>query len=508
MGKLSEFWLRYKELFREDREGAEGFYREVLFPEVLELVTSTLNDELTYRGVDPGDIIYAICNVGMSWPPPALFIGAVSRISPQTEILAITSRSSSELLNKEVMEALKHCTLRLREITLEKPSDPGSMLKALKPLLENPGLKDKVVLVDVTAGLKPMAASLYGFAYLLRRRCGAYVYTVYTTGKQDRETGKVVPETQRIEVITDPAIFYEDILIQDGLRQARAGEYASAKETFNLLASAADATRKKILYLVLALVCEAEKALENHWYLEALKILNEVSRRIEMLGADAFREARTIGVELPQIPELTRALKSLVRLESLLRGNAKPFETLRKEAPETLMLLLSDFLVHGRLAMQREQYGLAALYYYRSIELGFQILLAVKGIDTVNPPWDDRQLADRFREEKARAVGQSQVELPERLALFDDYFMLKALGVKAVYETSFEELRNGAEARNTMILEHGFTRLHEKHGSLSKLEKLAFKIAKLVCEELCGDQLGKFLKQINRVISPVEIPCL
>jgi hypothetical protein len=126
------------------------------------------------------------------------------------------------------------------------------------------------------------------------------------------------------------------------------------------------------------------------------------------------------------------------------------------DAPRELIL----FLYHS--ACRREQRGeldVAALLFYRLLEMISQHRLALRGISTAEPDYE--QLADEAPARYAEAVqalfgDRAHTALPDKIPLVHGWLLLSALSDAVCSGLDLRQLQGAVESRNNSQFAHGF----------------------------------------------------
>ena len=296
------------------------------------------------------------------------------------------------------------------------------------------------------------------------------------------ELRKTLPGTERLALVGSPLKVMEGAINAEVRNYLRASDYRSARLLLNQLVRIVESKLDADVYAWLATLCEAEELMESHKYGEAY---GRARNLLEPLRYDDFRSKvrRVLGDRvMEQVHRLVSALSELRYSEVLFRGEEDLVSFARRFRKAALYLLVDFF---GS-ALRRERSGdhsMAVLYYYRAIEMAFQLLLASKyGLDPSNPDYSRLGLGDPERayndelKRFLREVDEPYVprRLPDKLALVDCYLLLGALGDETALRIGGRELRSSIQARNTLLLVHGFGRVTER--SIGKIRELSRRV--------------------------------
>lgn len=198
--EFEEKLKQWKELIRNDRQKAEIFYYETLFPDVIErfkLKSKTLNK---YR--------YLISLLGYSPQPIILFLRA---IEPE-KVLFIHSEETEHYL-----DVIQRWTgLTLAKVVKEgvDSSDPTGVYRAIKDFVAHKNPQE--ILLDITGGKKSMVGGAAMAGSLLNIDIGYVDYQSYLADLRQPEPGTEYPS-----ILKNPLHVLGDI------------DFEKAKEAFN-----------------------------------------------------------------------------------------------------------------------------------------------------------------------------------------------------------------------------------------------------------------------------------
>jgi CRISPR-associated protein (TIGR02710 family) len=330
-------------------------------------------------------------------------------------------------------------------------TDVNQVYRELRAVIEEwCDLDRDQILVDLTAGTKPMTVGLAKAAYVLG------LGTIYI--ESDYEQNQVVPGSQRLIDPSDPYEVFGDL------------EAAQARRLFN----AHDYVNSERIYRDLA-----QRVKENKGY-EQLALLARAYAQWDTFGLAAAAEtmaqllAQSLITELrvqQRLLEAQRdAISRLLRTTQAMRYSNTDLSTLA-DADAILPLLGS---LHAN-ALRREaqrRYDTAALLHYRSLELMSQHRLATHGVLAEHPDLDRLKQRQPQLENEYRAVERSlgfreRGLQPNRdgrynpITLLNGYMLLKALQDPLVQSVNLADIQNRVSVRNKSILAHGFRQITE-----------------------------------------------
>ncbi|RLE83852.1 MAG: TIGR02710 family CRISPR-associated protein [Thermoprotei archaeon] len=514
---LEELFKKYKQLYRRDVGEAFRFYADNIFPLIAGNVRLQY-ERMLKEGLRQPPLM-AIISVGHSWQPVALITSAVLSYGRKVGIepsLAFIMTEETRSTVEWVSFALSSLGLdigdNLIEVVLKRKDDIEEIERRLlsEDMMRLLSSKN-VILADVTGGTKLMSAGLlYSMLSLKYLDENLRIYVTYMSyGPMDREINEPEPGHERLILVGDPMEVMDDMVMTRAVELMRAGWYRAASKLFQALSEATDDYDKAGVYRFLLHLSEAEEAAESYDYLKAAKILERRLREIKNLKnmvRDLFG-----GEAASQIYDLYFSLSSLSSLADVFSGRKRVTDFASNPLP--LLYLIADFLIKAGRLEERREHTVAALLYYRALEMCFQALLICKyGVDPSNLDvdklsrkigMDGKKLEERFLEEArlfSEEVGEKRAVsgVPSKLPLIDSYLLLRALGDTIASEIKFRELYNGLEARNSSILVHGFKVLRPGDKSITNLKNTAYRVFRRVAKELGSKRPDLLLNGLRR----------
>lgn len=320
---------------------------------------------------------------------------------------------------------------------------------------KHPGKK---IALDLTSGTKAMSAGMAAAGYFLQR-----VYPNLRVAYVDNEAfdatlRKPVAGTERLILLPNPHEVLGDLdehLAQE-LYDAR--EFGKAAERFVSL-------RRKTGqggFDLHATACEMYK----YWYaLDFETALSNARRLLEFIGQDAYRNhflVRHAG-RLKEQKEGLEAIVTLLRSQNL------------SETKGALWLTAS--LIQLGNERRERQPVLAALYYYRSLELILQYRLARQGRDADSPNLSEEE-QQAMRQYLGRWLGEKpeNIRISGKLGLLEAVALLRHLGDSSVdfSDSDMQGYQGVLKGRNKSLLIHGLQ--VSKRGELEKLREFSRKL--------------------------------
>lgn len=448
---LVQQWQSLKERNERDR-----FYEEKVFPLVMQSVVS--RERLEH----PQPYTHLILPVGLSPEPLILSI----RILLPERIYLLYTKVSEQYLDRIVRDA----DLRISQVDKDEISDTNvpEIYQKVKAIYEKWGKPERVA-VDISGGKK----SMVGGCALAGSLIGARLF--YVDSKFNREFGKPDPGSERLVILENPYDVFGDLELERAKELFAQKDFVGAQ---SLLEQLQQETSTPELYKALTLICEAYSGWDD-WKIEhALEKMRQT--------VDTIKRYARLSSDTPLahwLPRLQAQVHVLERLEEALRIlDDKSRAELEVLAQPKLYLPMMATLRAG--AIRQEQRGkldVAALLWYRLIELLSQQRLSCYGLKTSSPEYaltgiDETELLSKYqavsRTLKVSTTGL--LGLPRQISLIDGYILLKALDDPFVRKQDLQAIRGKVDARNKGIFAHGFKPLDQK--SYNDFKDLAEKL--------------------------------
>lgn len=466
--QLIEDWLALPRGTREEREAAENFYEERIFPITVPLVVNRTPDALRDANYD-----LLILTLGTSPAPIALSILAVQ---PQNALLLCTEQSRA-LVRKIQGWVSDHGGKTGVSFERVEPSDPLTVYRAVREHKERNHYQR--IAVDATGGTKAMVSGAAQAAGVL----GADLLYVDNT-EYLPELRRPKPGTEFVARLANPYEVFGDLREREALRLAAQHQYARAADVLEALP---DTTQAHLRYELLT------KIMHGYGQLEAMNFAGVKVRNPARTSASASEPSELVikggAAWLAEAADLVhRALEErtvlplgheeLQRLRAQADWAKKLGEALAEERTEPRSsdppALLADAELTQALwsflfnyAARRAacaQYDAAALCLYRCLELVVQRRLALRGINASAPDYaklgDPAELEQAYAEAKIGKIAGGT--LPAEISLLNGLRLLLALedGLVTPRDDSFLQKTQGlVESRNRSIFAHGLQRL-------------------------------------------------
>jgi CRISPR-associated protein (TIGR02710 family) len=405
------------------------------------------------------------------YPSPETFEVSIHTLgtSPEATTLAALGLGAGEIYvlhtpeSKRYLEQLQHDLGRsVYPVEIGK-SDVTRLYQVVgEQVRKHPGKK---IALDLTSGTKAMSAGMAAAGYFLQRVHPSLRVAYVDNDAFDAALRKPVAGTEKLILLPNPHEVLGDLdehLAQE-LYEAR--EFGKAAERFISL-------RRKTgqggfdLY---AAACEMYK----HWYaLDFESALSNARRLLDFMELDAYRShflVRHMG-RLRVQKEGLEAIVALLRSQNL------------SDAVGALWLTAS--LIQLGDERRERQPVLAALYYYRSLELILQYRLARMARDADNP-----NLSEEEQQAMRVYLGRWLNDKPENIRLFGKLGLLEAVALlRHLGDTSvdfpdseMQGYQGVLKGRNKSLLIHGLQ--VSKKGELEKLREFSRKLYQKAQEE-------------------------
>lgn len=337
---------------------------------------------------------------------------------------------------------------------------------------------DKKIALDLTSGTKAMSAGMAAAGYFLQRVHPSLRVAYVDNVAFDATLRKPVAGTERLILLPNPHEVLGDLDEHLAQELYKAREYGKAADRFNALKQKTGQGGFELY----AAACE----MYQRWYaLDFKGALKNVQRLLEFLGRDAYRNhslARHAGL-LKEQKEGLEAIVTLLKSQNL--GDPKG------------ALWLTATLVQLGDERKERQPVLAALYYYRSLELTLQHRLAQQGRDADNPNLSQEE-QQAMRAYLGRWLGQKpeEIRLYNKLGLLENVALLRHLGDSSVEFPDSEMQGNQGvlKGRNKSLLIHGLE--ISKKGDLDRLREFSRKLYQKVRE----------VDGLNPMVEPIDLP--
>ncbi len=430
---------------------AQGFYEEQVFPAVLREVVPR---ERQRWGLTEGTPGYETMVLTLGTSPEPLII-SLSVWRPERVLLLATAESRSLVDRVCAQTGLSWGQVDLREVDR---TDPGPLYREIKDAYHRWGRPQRGA-ADITGGTKvmvagaAMAASTLGFDV---------VYVGW--GRYLSEQRRPYPGTEQVFRVSNPLVELGDLDFQTARAMADRRDYGGASGVLERLAGKAPG-EASLVYRLWGALCRTYEAWDLLDLEAARRFAEEVRRLLDqhgrlaqlepLRGQEAFLAAQAEALDLlaQRLPRKAAAL---------------PVQDLTD--PQLMSAVLST-IYHA--ALRREGSGrrdMAALLWYRLLEMLEQSRLAQLGLDTAVPDWEafgqrvgrsEEELLAGLNEVRGRFKHRLLEELPSPVALVDGYELLAAVEEEPLC-VELGRLVHQVQRRNLSIYAHGYAFVSEQ----------------------------------------------
>ncbi len=330
-------------------------------------------------------------------------------------------------------------------------TDVTQVYRELRAVIEEwSDLNRDQILVDLTAGTKPMTVGLAKAAYVLG--LGA----IYI--ESDYEQNQVVPGSQRLIDPSDPYEVFGDLEAAQARRLFNAHDYVNSERIYRDLAQRVKENKG---YEQLALLARAYA----QW--DTFDLAAAAETMAQLLAQSLITELR---VQQPLLEAQRDAIKRLLSTMQAMNNSHTALSTLANS--DAILPLLGSLHANALRREAQRRYDTAALLHYRSLELMSQHRLATHGVLAERPDLGrlkqrQPQLENEYRAVE-RLLGFRERGLqPNRdgqynpITLLNGYMLLKALKDPLVRSINLADIQNRVSVRNKSILAHGFRQITE-----------------------------------------------
>lgn len=338
---------------------------------------------------------------------------------------------------------------------------------------KHPGKK---IALDLTSGTKAMSAGMAAAGYFLQRVYPSLRVAYVDNDDFDATLRKPVAGTERLILLPNPHEVLGDLDEHLAQELYKAREFGKAADRFNALKQKTGQGG----FDLYAAACE----MYQRWYaLDFEGALSNAQRLLAFLTQDAYRNhplARHAG----RLKEQKGGLEAIVTL----------LKSQNLSDPKGALWLTATLVQLGDERKERQPV-LAALYYYRSLELILQHRLVRQGRDADNPHLSEEE-QQAMRVYLGRWLGEKpeDVRLYSKLGLLESVALLRHLGDSSVNFPDSEMQGNQGvlKGRNKSLLIHGLE--VSKKGDLDRLREFSRKLYQKVRET---DRLTPMVEPID-----------
>ncbi len=395
---------------------------------------------------------YLITVVGYSTDPPKMFIKAIQETGVLERVLFIVSQESEEKLD-EILRATGFPSSKTDKYKLKSKTDTETVFDGISKFVSECNTKEHI-LIDATAGSKPMTAGAYLAASSLDIDVMYADYNEY-----DAEKRKPIPEKgQFVATLKNP--LNEKKAFESALHSMNHGRFRQAEEIFdNLAKKNTSSTHVYNLYKNIALAY----ALWDEFWLD-----------------DA------VG-KFDAIFENTESLK-----KNIVDAMQKNYLALKEKQ---LPLI---FFANAQRNMELQKYDFAALLYYRAIESLCTVILCDNKVQCSEVEWDTipAEVKEKYKNTRTEIFPEEankEIELRPKIALLDQVMLAFSYNSNIFSSVGeIKRIKDVSQTRNESYLIHA-----EKPISQEKAEKIG------VCAK---KHIKRYYEQLESAIEALKYP--
>ncbi len=414
MTKLEHLIKECETLEKENRQEAERYYQEWIFPRVKEIVKErAVEDKIgNYKGL--------ILTTGFSPEPLILTITA---LEPE-KIFFLYTKDSERYLNR---------------IVEESGLLPAQIDRALIDRSDGLDVYEKVkekgaewsfdrMAIDITGGTKVMVSGVAVAGAFLKN-----VDLLYVDSKFGWLLKKSYPGSERIVRLGNPFDVFGDLEEKEGIQLFRGYNYAACERVFGKLSGLSRDPRQFKYELVLS---QGYGAWDLFDFSKAYSKINE-----------AIKTAKLYGIRYDG-----KLAEQLEILKILRKSQGTDFFSLIKDNNFANHLVV-DIFCNAERRFEQGRYDDAIIRLYRILELLAQHRLACSGIDTGNVSIKEPDVKKGFEDITEKIHGAKR-GISEKIGLLDAYILLFILKDELIDEADVEELKERISVRNVLLIEH------------------------------------------------------
>lgn len=390
--------------------------------------------------------------------------------SPEATTLAALGLGASEVYVLHTPESKRYLAQLQQDlgrsiypIQIDK-SDVTRLYQAVgEQVRQHPGKK---IALDLTSGTKAMSAGMAAAGYFLQRVHSSLRVAYVDNDAFDAMLRKPVAGTEKLILLPNPHEVLGDLDEHLAQEFYKAREFGKAADRYNEL-------RRKTGqggFEVYAALCE----MYQRWYaLDFEGALSNAERLLKFLSQDAYRN-HPLNLRAQRVKDQKEGLEGIV---GLLKSQSF---TEKKH----ILWLTATLLQLGDERKERQPV-LAALYFYRALELILQHRIAVNGRSNDNPLLTPEE-QDHLRQSLARWLNKPLEEIKpiKKLGLLESIALLRYLKdplLDRFSENDLQGYQGMLQSRNKSLLIHGLE--VSKKGDVEKLQQFARKLYLTTYEE-------------------------
>lgn len=414
MTELKDIIKECEALEKRNRQDAERYYQEKIFPRVKEIVKErAVEDEIgNYRGL--------ILTTGFSPEPLILTILA---LEPEN-VFFLYTKDSERYLNR-IVEDSRLLPAQI-DRALIKRSDGLDVYEKVKVKWAEWGF-DRIA-IDATGGTKVMVSGAAVAGAFLKN-----VDLLYVDSKFGWILKKSYPGSEWIVRLGNPFDVFGDLEEKEGIELFSGYNYTACERVFGKLSGLSRDPRQFTYELILS---QGYGAWDLFDFSKAYSKINE-----------AIKTAKRYGVRYDG-----KLAEQLEILKILRKSPGTNFFSLVKDNNFANHLVV-DIFCNAERRFEQGRYDDAIIRLYRILELLAQHRLACKDIDTGNVSIEEPEVKAEFENITERIHGARR-GISEKIGLMDAYILLFILKDELINEAAIIELKKRISVRNVLLIEH------------------------------------------------------
>ncbi len=446
---LSEQWKKTEEKIR------DAFYDENVFPAIKKLVVP--REQANY----PQPYTNLILPVGFS-PEPLILSILILR---PDKVYLLYTQDSAKYLDRIVSES----GLKISQIDKDEilETNVPAIYQKVKAIYERWGKPSRIA-VDISGGKK----SMVGGCALAGSLIGADLF--YVDSKFISALRKPEPGSEKLVILANPYDVFGDLKLERARELYAQLDYIGAQRILDELQHQ---TSSPELYDSRVLLCESYAAWDDWKIDSSLDKMRQAISRIERYAH--ANPATPLNDRLVRLKPQLSVLENLDQALQLFNQEDKEGDKVMEMlATPDLYLAMMATLYNGATRQEaKRKLDVAALLWYRLIELIGQQRLSFHGIKTSQPDYSNlpSDLLDKYKSVYSTLFKGTKVDhLPNPISLLSGYILLSALKDQLVEDLKLTELRGKVDARDQGIFAHGFKPLTE--GEYNKFKDMAVRV--------------------------------
>lgn len=414
MTELKDLVKECKALEKENRQEAEKYYRERVFPRVKEIVKErAVEDKISnYKSL--------ILTTGFSPEPLILTITA---LEPE-KVFFLYTKDSERYLNR-IVEDSRLLPAQIDRAEIDR-SDGLDVYEKVKNKWAEWDF-DRIA-IDVTGGTKVMVSGAAVAGAFLKN-----VDLLYVDSKFGWILGKSYPGSERIIRLGNPFDIFGDLEEKEGIELFKCYNYTACVRIFGKLSGLSRDPRQFTYELILS---QGYGAWDLFDFSTAYSKINE-----------AIKTAKRYGIRYD-----VKLAEQLEILKILKKSPGTDFFSLIKDNSFANHLVV-DIFCNAERRFEQGRYDDAIIRLYRILELLAQHRLACRGIDTGNVSIKEPKVKADFEDVTEKIHGAKR-GISEKIGLLDAFILLFILKDEFIDEAAVEELKKRISVRNVLLIEH------------------------------------------------------